>query len=71
MKAIVMAGGEGTRLRPITEKLPKPCAEVGGVPVLKRILEMLEKNGVTQAVLTLRLQNRISLTLQMICSRVL
>ncbi|MBR7143027.1 MAG: NTP transferase domain-containing protein [Clostridia bacterium] len=53
MKAIVMAGGEGTRLRPITEKLPKPCAEVGGVPVLKRILEMLEKNGVTQAVLTL------------------
>jgi dTDP-glucose pyrophosphorylase len=34
--AVIMAGGEGTRLRPITDKIPKPMVEVGGIPLLER-----------------------------------
>jgi len=39
--AVLMAGGEGRRLRPITETIPKPLVEVGGVPVIERLLRSL------------------------------
>jgi dTDP-glucose pyrophosphorylase len=42
---VVMAGGLGTRLRPITEDCPKPMVEVGGVPILETILERLSAQG--------------------------
>jgi len=42
---VVMAGGLGTRLRPITEDCPKPLVEVGGVPILQTILERLSAQG--------------------------
>ncbi len=42
---VVMAGGLGTRLRPITEECPKPLVEVGGVPILQTILERLSAQG--------------------------
>lgn len=43
--AVVMAGGEGRRLRPITENLPKPMIEVGGKPLLERIVLNLKRSG--------------------------
>jgi dTDP-glucose pyrophosphorylase len=36
---VIMAGGEGTRLRPLTDERPKPLLEVGGKPILETILE--------------------------------
>lgn len=42
---VIMAGGLGTRLRPITEDCPKPLVEVGGVPILQTILERLSAQG--------------------------
>ncbi len=43
--AVIMAGGEGMRLRPLTEKTPKPMVEVGGVPLIQRQIERLYKAG--------------------------
>ncbi len=54
MKAIVMAGGEGTRLRPLTEGRPKPMVELLGRPVLERTVEHLKNNGITDICFTLR-----------------
>lgn len=54
MKAVIMAGGEGTRLRPITETMPKPLVEIDGVPVLEHIFRLLLRHGITEAALTTR-----------------
>ncbi|WP_320171767.1 nucleotidyltransferase family protein [Maridesulfovibrio sp.] len=43
MKAVVMAGGFGTRLRPLTETLPKPMLPVGDRPLLERIIDQLKE----------------------------
>lgn len=48
MKAIILAGGEGVRLRPITSDLPKPLVPVMGVPLLHRIIMLLKEHGITQ-----------------------
>ena len=40
-QALILAGGEGTRLKPITEKVPKPMVEVHNQPFLKYIFEPL------------------------------
>ena len=48
-KAIVLAAGYGTRLRPMTLRRPKPLLPVQGVPMLERILAMLEDWGVEDA----------------------
>lgn len=50
MKAMVFAAGEGTRLRPLTLTRPKALVEVGGRPMLARVLESLQRAGVTEAV---------------------
>lgn len=44
--AVVMAGGIGTRLRPLTEDTPKPLLEVGGISLLERIVQLLVAHGV-------------------------
>jgi mannose-1-phosphate guanylyltransferase/phosphomannomutase len=54
MKAIIMAGGEGTRLRPVSLNRPKPMTELFDRPVLEHILKLLRINGVTEACLTLK-----------------
>ncbi|MCM1299040.1 MAG: sugar phosphate nucleotidyltransferase [Firmicutes bacterium] len=54
MKAIIMAGGEGSRLRPLTSSLPKPMVKLCGRPVSEYILDLLSKYGCTEAVFTLR-----------------
>lgn len=46
MKVIIQAGGEGTRLRPITYEIPKPLIPVKKRPVVGHIIDMLQKNGV-------------------------
>jgi NDP-sugar pyrophosphorylase family protein len=51
--AVVMAGGMGTRLKPITEKIPKPLIPVAGRPILDHIMESLECEGIERVVLSL------------------
>ena len=53
LKAVIMAGGEGTRLRPITCSMPKPLVPLCGKPVLCYILELLRQHGCEGAVMTL------------------
>lgn len=56
MQAIIMAGGEGTRLRPLTCNMPKPLAPLCGRPVLEYILDLLISNSFNKATLTLMYQ---------------
>ena len=51
MKALVMAGGRGTRLRPYSATLPKPLMPVGEQPILEILLHQLRKAGIDHAVL--------------------
>lgn len=52
MKALFLAGGMGTRLRPLTDRLPKPMVPVMGKPLLERTLEILKTHGVDEIVLS-------------------
>jgi len=49
--AVVMVGGRGERLRPYTDKVPKPLLKVGGVPIVERIIRSLAAAGVEQVYL--------------------
>ena len=53
MKAVVMAGGEGTRLRPLTSNQPKPMVPIVGKPCMEHILELLKDHGLEQVIVTL------------------
>ena len=53
MKAVVMAGGEGTRLRPLTSNRPKPLVPILGKPIAQHIVEHLQRAGITDIVVTL------------------
>jgi dTDP-glucose pyrophosphorylase len=48
LSAVVMAGGEGLRLRPLTEKVPKPMLPIGAKPLAERTVEQLRAAGVQQ-----------------------
>jgi dTDP-glucose pyrophosphorylase len=50
--AVVMAGGFGTRLRPLTDQTPKPLLDVGGRPLLCRILDQLRGAGVERVAIS-------------------
>jgi mannose-1-phosphate guanylyltransferase/phosphomannomutase len=52
MKAVVMAGGEGTRLRPLTSNQPKPMVSIVGKPCMEHILELLREHGLTDVIVT-------------------
>ena len=43
---VIMAGGEGSRLKPITNKIPKPMVEIGGMPLLERQIISLSESGI-------------------------
>lgn len=47
MKAIIMAGGEGTRLKPVSGDTPKPLVSFCGRPVMEHIVRLLRKNGIS------------------------
>ena len=53
MKAVIMAGGEGRRLRPLTCTLPKPMAKILGKPIIEYLFDMLCASGVNHAAVTL------------------
>ena len=52
LRAVIMAGGFGTRLRPLTENLPKPMLPVGGRPLIERIVGQLRESGIDHIVVT-------------------
>jgi len=51
MKAVILAGGLGTRLRPLTNKKPKPMLPLGKKPLLEHLIKWIRKNGVKDIVL--------------------
>ena len=53
MRAVVMAGGEGTRLRPLTSNQPKPMVPVANKPCMEHIVELLKRHGIEDIVVTL------------------
>ncbi|MFC4061816.1 sugar phosphate nucleotidyltransferase [Planomonospora corallina] len=54
MKAVVMAGGEGTRLRPMTANQPKPLLPVVNRPIMEHVLRLLKRHGFTETVVTVQ-----------------
>lgn len=54
MKAVIMAGGEGARLRPLTIRRPKPMVPVVDRPAILHIIELLKRHGITEVVITLQ-----------------
>lgn len=50
--AVIMAGGEGMRLRPLTATIPKPMVDIGGTPLLERQIESLAKAGLKRVYLS-------------------
>jgi NDP-mannose synthase len=52
MKAVILAGGKGTRLAPYTRVLPKPLMPVGEMPILEILIRQLKHEGVNEVVLT-------------------
>ncbi|MCB9883758.1 MAG: NTP transferase domain-containing protein [Planctomycetes bacterium] len=59
-RALVMAGGRGSRLRPLTDSIPKPLLDVGGEPLLHRLLRQVAAAGITRcAISVLYLGSRI------------
>ncbi|MFF9646701.1 sugar phosphate nucleotidyltransferase [Kitasatospora aureofaciens] len=54
MKAVVMAGGEGTRLRPMTSSMPKPLLPVANMPIMEHVLRLLKRHGLSETVVTVQ-----------------
>ena len=57
--AVIMAGGEGKRLLPLTESLPKPMIPVGGKPVLESIVESLRDAGVKKIFIAINYRGEV------------
>jgi mannose-1-phosphate guanylyltransferase / phosphomannomutase len=54
VKAVVMAGGEGTRLRPMTANQPKPLLPVVNKPIMEHVLRLLRRHGFNETVVTVQ-----------------
>jgi mannose-1-phosphate guanylyltransferase/phosphomannomutase len=52
MKAVIMAGGEGTRLRPLTSNAPKPLLPLVNKPMMEHVVELLKRHGIDEIVVT-------------------
>lgn len=53
MQAVILAGGRGERLRPISDKIPKPMVKIKGKPILEYTIKLLKKNGINNIVFNL------------------
>ena len=54
MKAVIMAGGQGTRLRPLTSNQPKPMLPVVNRPMMEHIVRLLARHGFKEMIVTLQ-----------------
>ncbi|MEK6760763.1 MAG: sugar phosphate nucleotidyltransferase [Nanoarchaeota archaeon] len=63
MKAVILAGGEGKRLRPYTEIIPKPLLPVNGEPVLGIIIKKLKEQGIEEIILAVNYRDYLFKTL--------
>jgi len=52
MKAIILAGGRGKRLRPITDKIPKPLIPINNKPLIERTIKYLKKYDITEIIIS-------------------
>jgi mannose-1-phosphate guanylyltransferase/phosphomannomutase len=52
MKAVIMAGGEGTRLRPLTSNAPKPMLPLVNRPMMEHVIDLLVRHGIDEVVVT-------------------
>ena len=52
MKAVILAGGKGTRLAPYTNILPKPLMPIGDMPIMELLLWQMQRAGVDDVILT-------------------
>ncbi|MFZ5993884.1 MAG: sugar phosphate nucleotidyltransferase [Thermodesulfobacteriota bacterium] len=59
MKAVILAGGKGVRLRPLTFSIPKPLLPVGENPILDIMLSNLKKSGINEVILSIGYQGEI------------
>lgn len=59
MRAVIMAGGKGMRLRPYTKVIPKPLIPLNEIPILEIILRQLQYHGFTHVTLTLNYKARL------------
>ncbi|EJR73556.1 sugar phosphate nucleotidyltransferase [Bacillus cereus] len=59
MRAVIMAGGKGMRLRPYTKVIPKPLIPLNEIPILEIILRQLQYQGFTHVTLTLNYKARL------------
>lgn len=53
MRALILCAGKGTRLKPITDTIPKVMVRVGGKPVLERLVDHLHNFGITEIIVNL------------------
>ncbi len=53
MKAVVLAGGKGTRLAPYTKVIPKPLMPIGDMPILEVMLRQMKRAGVDEVILAI------------------
>lgn len=57
--AVIMAGGQGIRLRPITENIPKPMVDIAGVPLLERQILRIAKAGIKKLYLSVNHMSQV------------
>ena len=60
MKAMILAAGKGTRVRPLTYDLPKPMIPLLGKPVMAYLVEHLKKHGITEIMVNVSWLHEIS-----------
>ena len=56
MKAVVLAGGFGTRIKPLTYSLPKPMLPLGGKPIIEHVINLVKHNGFNDLIFLLYFQ---------------
>src|SRR3989304_1867710 len=59
MKAVVLAGGFGTRIKPLTYTIPKPMLPLAGKPILEHVIDLLKNHGITEAIFLLYFQPEV------------